>query len=129
MTTAAGSKRQNGPKDFRSRFHLNTTPFSRELSIERRYLFSFIEEAIEGLYQAVLQRESCALIAPAGSGKTVAVRALNDRLPETRFKVRYVKMTGLSEAEGLKSWTLLLTFMGLTAVIVSLILAIVLPLA
>ena len=41
----------------------------------------------------------------------------------------FVKMTGLSEAEGLKSWTLLLTFMGLTAVIVSLILAIVLPLA
>jgi GntP family gluconate:H+ symporter len=41
----------------------------------------------------------------------------------------FVKMTGLSEAEGLKSWTLLLVFMGLTAVIVSLILAIVLPLA
>ena len=41
----------------------------------------------------------------------------------------FVKMTGLSEAEGLKSWTLLLAFMGLTAVIVSLVLAIVLPLA
>ena len=40
----------------------------------------------------------------------------------------FVKMTGLSEAEGLKSWTLLLAVMGLTAIIVSLILAIVLPL-
>jgi len=41
----------------------------------------------------------------------------------------FVKMTGLTEAEGLKSWTVLLTVMGLTAVIVSLILALVLPLA
>jgi GntP family gluconate:H+ symporter len=41
----------------------------------------------------------------------------------------FVKMTGLSEAEGLKSWTLLLVIMGLAAVVVSLILAVVLPLA
>jgi len=41
----------------------------------------------------------------------------------------FVKMTGLTEAEGLKSWTIQLAVMGLTAVIVSLILAIVLPLA
>ena len=99
MTTSAGPKRQHGPKDIRSRFHLNATPFSRELPIDRRYLFPFIEEAIEGLHQAVNQRESCALIAPAGSGKTVAVRALKERLPETRFKVRYVKMTGLSRRD------------------------------
>jgi len=41
----------------------------------------------------------------------------------------FVKMTGLSEAEGLKSWTPLLAIMGLASVIVSLILAVVLPLA
>jgi len=41
----------------------------------------------------------------------------------------FVKMTGLTEAEGLKSWTLLLTIMGLTSVAVSLVLAVVLPLA
>ena len=41
----------------------------------------------------------------------------------------FVKMTGLSEAEGLKSWTLLLAIMGLAAVGVSLILALALPLA
>ncbi|UCD59071.1 MAG: gluconate permease, partial [Candidatus Hydrogenedentota bacterium] len=41
----------------------------------------------------------------------------------------FVKMTGLSEAEGLKSWTLLLAIMGLAAVVVSLILAVALPLA
>ena len=41
----------------------------------------------------------------------------------------FVKMTGLTEAEGLKSWTPLLAIMGLASVIVSLILAVVLPLA
>jgi GntP family gluconate:H+ symporter len=41
----------------------------------------------------------------------------------------FVKMTGLTEAEGLKSWTIQLVVMGLTAVVVSLILAVVLPLA
>ncbi|MHC4072366.1 MAG: GntP family permease [Planctomycetota bacterium] len=41
----------------------------------------------------------------------------------------FVKMTGLSEAEGLKSWTLLLALMGVATVVISLILAVVLPLA
>jgi len=41
----------------------------------------------------------------------------------------FVKMTGLTEAEGLKSWTPLLAIMGLASVVVSLILAVVLPLA
>ncbi len=41
----------------------------------------------------------------------------------------FVKMTGLTEAEGLKSWTPLLAIMGLASVIVSLVLAVVLPLA
>jgi GntP family gluconate:H+ symporter len=41
----------------------------------------------------------------------------------------FVKMTGLTEAEGLKSWTPLLAIMGLASVIVSLILAVVLPFA
>jgi type II secretory pathway predicted ATPase ExeA len=83
----------------RSRYGFHTTPFSREIAIDRRYTFPHIEEAVEGLYQAVLQRESCALIAPAGTGKTVAVRALKERLPEARFNVRYVKITRLSKRD------------------------------
>ena len=41
----------------------------------------------------------------------------------------FVKMTGLTEAEGLKSWTFQLVVMGLVAVVVSLVLALALPLA
>jgi GntP family gluconate:H+ symporter len=40
----------------------------------------------------------------------------------------FVKMTGLTETEGLKTWTPLMAITGVTAVVVSLILAIVLPL-
>jgi len=41
----------------------------------------------------------------------------------------FVKMTGLTEAEGIKSWTPLVAITGFTAVVVSLILAVVLPLS
>ncbi len=99
MTAPTTTKRKGGPKDFRSRFGFHTTPFSRELPVDRRLALPHIEEAIEGLYQAIQQRESAALIAPAGTGKTVAVRALKERLPEARFDVRYVKVTGLSRRD------------------------------
>jgi GntP family gluconate:H+ symporter len=41
----------------------------------------------------------------------------------------FVKMTGLTEAEGIKSWTLLLAVVGFVAVVVSFLLAVVLPMA
>ena len=41
----------------------------------------------------------------------------------------FVKMTGLTEAEGLKSWTPLLAIVGFTAVAVSFLLAVILPMA
>ena len=41
----------------------------------------------------------------------------------------FVKMTGLTEAEGLKSWTPLLAIVGFTAVVVSFLLAMILPMA
>ena len=41
----------------------------------------------------------------------------------------FVKMTGLTEAEGLKSWTPLLAIVGFAAVVVSFLLALILPMA
>ncbi|MBW7988692.1 MAG: gluconate permease [Planctomycetes bacterium] len=41
----------------------------------------------------------------------------------------FVKMSGLTEAEGLKTWTPLLAIVGLTSIVVSLLLAIILPMA
>ena len=97
MSTTA--TRRGGPKDARSRFRFHCAPFSREFPVERRFQLPHVEEAVEALYQAVCLRESAALIAPAGTGKTVAVRALSERLPEARFRVRYVKVTDLSRRD------------------------------
>lgn len=99
MSTTRSAKRRGGPNDFRSRFSFHATPFSRELPIDRRFQLPFFDDATEALYQTVLQRESGALIAPAGSGKTVAARSLKERLPEVRFNVRYVKVTSLSRRD------------------------------
>jgi GntP family gluconate:H+ symporter len=41
----------------------------------------------------------------------------------------FVKMTGLTEAEGLKSWTPLVAIVGFTAVLVSFLFALILPMA
>ncbi|MGE0359036.1 MAG: ExeA family protein [Burkholderiales bacterium] len=96
---STSTRRKTGPKDPRSRFGFHSPPFSRELPIDRRFQLPHLEETIEAIYQTVLQRESAALISPAGTGKTVAVRALKDRLPAARFAVHYVKVTNLSRRD------------------------------
>jgi type II secretory pathway predicted ATPase ExeA len=75
------------------------TPFTRELSVAERFALAHQTDAIDALTEAVRQRMSAALIAPAGSGKTVALRALVQALPEARYQVRYVKVTGLSKRD------------------------------
>lgn len=92
-------RRKQGPDDFRSRFGFNKAPFSRELLVDRRHQLTYVEELLEDLYQTLLLRESAALIAPAGCGKTVVARALKARLPEARFRVHYVKVTDLGKRD------------------------------
>lgn len=82
-----------------SRFGFHANPFSREFPVERRFELAFLAEALKGLHEAVQLRESAALIAPAGSGKTVVLRTLREALPEARFRVRYVKVTNLSRRD------------------------------
>ncbi len=75
------------------------TPFTRELSVAECFALPHQVEATEALAEAVRQRMSAALIAPAGTGKTVALRSLVAALPETRYQLRYVKVTGLSKRD------------------------------
>jgi len=75
------------------------TPFTRELSISERFGLAQQTEAAEALAECVRQRMSAALIAPAGTGKTVALRLLVSLLPDSRFQLRYVKVTGLSKRD------------------------------
>lgn len=75
------------------------TPFTRELSVPERFPIPHQQEVVDDLFGALSQRMSAALIAPAGTGKTVALRSLVERLPEARYQVRYVKVTGLSKRD------------------------------
>ena len=84
---------------FRSRFGFSAAPFTRELTVEQRFSLGFFDEALSALVRAVEQRSSAALVAPAGTGKTALLRALVHKLPEARYRVRYVKVTDLSKRD------------------------------
>lgn len=86
-------------QDFRSRFGFHATPFTRELAACDRFSLSFFDEAIEALLKTLDARMSCALVAPAGTGKTSVLRAVIGRLPEARYRTSYVKVTGLSKRD------------------------------
>jgi general secretion pathway protein A len=47
----------------------------------------------------VEQADSSAITGPAGAGKTVFLRALRDALPEARYKMSYLKVTGLGRRD------------------------------
>lgn len=86
-------------KDLKSRFGFHSTPFTREIPVRDRFTFEPFEEELASLLRAVEDRMSAALIAPAGTGKTVLLRCLTDRLPAARYRVHYVKVTGLSKRD------------------------------
>ena len=86
-------------QDFLSHFSFHKTPFTREIEVKERFKLDINDEHLNYLYRAVDKRMSAVLIAPAGTGKTVLLRALVDRLPETRYLIHYVKVTSLSKRD------------------------------
>jgi type II secretory pathway predicted ATPase ExeA len=86
-------------EDFISRFGFNTTPFTCEISVEKQFVSEVFSQPLKHLCRAVDNRMCATLIAPAGSGKTSLLRKLASNLPETRYKVHYVKVTDLSKRD------------------------------
>ena len=85
--------------DVRTHFQLRAVPFTRELPIEQRWRHPVADQALAELRATVEQRMSGALIAPAGTGKTVVARGLVDLLPQARYRVHYIKVTDLSKRD------------------------------
>jgi type II secretory pathway predicted ATPase ExeA len=71
-------------------------PFTRELKIEQRFKVDFLEAESEALRRVVSERQSAVLVAPAGAGKSVVLRATKAGLPEARHAVYYIKLADLS---------------------------------
>lgn len=78
------------------RFHFTAAPFTREVRVDHRFKVPHIEEEVISLKRAIDNRQSACLVAPAGAGKTVCLRALLDALPEARYHTVYLKLTDLS---------------------------------
>ncbi len=91
--------RKKKPLDMRSRFGFHTTPFSREIRADQHFRTDDYDEQLQALARAVDLRECAALVAPAGTGKTMLLHGLIARLPEARYCVRYVKETSLSRRD------------------------------
>lgn len=85
--------------DLRSRFGFHAMPFTREIQVQDRFPLPFLDDEVAALEHAVSARMSAALIAPAGTGKSTALRALVSRLPEARYRPYYVKTTDLSKRD------------------------------
>lgn len=85
--------------DFRAAFGFHSMPYTREIPVEHHYRPSFYAAALQALRETVEERQSGALIAPAGTGKSQLLRALIELLPEVRYRVHYVKVTGLSKRD------------------------------
>jgi general secretion pathway protein A len=85
--------------EFLSRFNFTALPFTREIGVKDRFVLDIYDGVIEHLRRAVNNRLSAVLVAPAGTGKTMVLRCLVARLPEARFRVHYIKVTGLSKRD------------------------------
>lgn len=73
-----------------------STPFTREIKIEHRFKTEFLDNEINAIKAIIDKRMSAALIAPAGSGKSVVLRSLQALLPQARYRVHYFKLADLS---------------------------------
>jgi general secretion pathway protein A len=82
-----------------NRFRFQSLPFTREINIEHRLRVAAIEAAVSSLKTAIDERQSAALVAPAGAGKTLALRTLKAMLPEARYRTTYIKLTNLSRRD------------------------------
>jgi general secretion pathway protein A len=86
-------------KSMPSTFGFRKTPFTREVNVDEMLPMPHIEEAQAAIVTRLERRMSAAVIAPAGTGKTCLLRAIRARLPEARYRVHYIKVTGLGKRD------------------------------
>jgi len=80
-------------------FGFHKTPFTREVAVGDMLSLPHLDEARDAIIARLERRMSAAVIAPAGTGKTSLLRSLRQQLPEARYRVHYLKVTGLSKRD------------------------------
>lgn len=86
-------------KDIHARFGFRILPFTREIAVRDCFPVPHIQEASSSLARTIENRMCGAVVGPAGSGKTVILRALKESLPPARFRIHYIKVTSLSKRD------------------------------
>ena len=77
-------------------FKLKCIPFTREIATRDCYSLDYQEQQISWLLKAVSMKMSALLMAPAGMGKTVILRRIEEKLPDAHYQVSYLKVSRLS---------------------------------
>jgi type II secretory pathway predicted ATPase ExeA len=77
-------------------FGMIQEPFTREFKAGARVSFDFLNTEIAHLKNAIASKQSAVLVGPAGTGKSVILRALSDELPATRYQLSYIKLSSLA---------------------------------
>lgn len=77
-------------------FRLSKRPFTREIECNEHFPMDFLNSQVRELARCVEMRASGLIVAPAGMGKTSILRKLRAELPESQYKVSYLKVTNVS---------------------------------
>jgi len=99
LRVGVGEETMNKINDFITRFGFHVAPFTCEIRVEEQFYLEFSKQVMDELLSTVKKRMSAALIAPSGTGKTKILRTLVSKLPETRYRISYIKVTDLSKRE------------------------------
>ncbi len=68
MSATETREKTRNSEDLRAHFSLHETPFTREIAVQDRWVAPHLEEPRAELRRTIEQRQSGAIIAPAGSG-------------------------------------------------------------
>jgi len=87
------------PPDVRAHFGLSGAPFTREIAPQKMWRQPGLDDLVHDLEASVSARDSAAVIAPSGAGKTALIRRLVDCLPEARYRVADIKVTSVGNRD------------------------------
>lgn len=99
MTTQTEIQPQTPSVDVQAHFGLSGPPFTREIPTRKMWRQPGLDDLVCDLEATVSARDSAAVIAPSGAGKSALIRRLVATLPEARYRVADIKVTSVGNRD------------------------------
>ncbi len=99
MSTQTVIQAPESMPDVQGHFGLSGLPFTREIATHKMWRQPGLDELVRDLEATVSARDSAAVIAPSGAGKSALIRRLVDSLPEARYRVADIKVTSVGNRD------------------------------